>query len=198
MQAKKSSLNLKARREIAPLLENGKIESATIRVEGIIREDYTVEALEMVELFCEMLSARVGLVDQSRTIDPGVCEAVHSVIYASTRVDIRELAMIREMLTSKYGKELVREAVDNSTGMVSAKLVRKLSVSTPPDNLVQLYLAEIASFYNVKWRPPGYKGEGDGTTDDNDSNDDAPSGGIRELVAFPATLAATTAIDAAS
>ncbi|KAJ2475949.1 Vacuolar protein sorting-associated protein ist1 [Coemansia sp. RSA 2320] len=123
MQAKKSSLNLKARREIAPLLENGKIESATIRVEGIIREDYTVEALEMVELFCEMLSARVGLVDQSRTIDPGVCEAVHSVIYASTRVDIRELAMIREMLTSKYGKELVREAVDNSTGMLLMPLL---------------------------------------------------------------------------
>ncbi|KAJ1874110.1 Vacuolar protein sorting-associated protein ist1, partial [Coemansia sp. S17] len=127
LQVKKSSLNLKARREIAPLLEAGKIESATVRVENIIREDLNVEALEMVELYCELLIARVGLVDQSRTVDPGVSEAVHSVIYASSRVDVRELTMLREMLTAKYGKELVLEAMDNSTGLVNAKLVRKLS-----------------------------------------------------------------------
>ncbi|KAJ1651436.1 Vacuolar protein sorting-associated protein ist1, partial [Coemansia sp. RSA 25] len=173
-----SSLNLKARREIAPLLEAGKIESATIRVENIIREDLTIEALEIVELYCELLTARVGLIDQSRTIDPGVSEAVYSLIYASTRIDVRELAMLRDMLTAKYGKDLVLEAMENSTGMASAKLVRKLSASTPPDSLIKMYLTEIASFYHVRWRPDSEEG---------DSDEDAPSGGggggLKELAA---------------
>ncbi|KAJ2742049.1 Vacuolar protein sorting-associated protein ist1 [Coemansia sp. BCRC 34301] len=177
LQAKKSSLNLKARREIAPLLEAGKIESATIRVENIIREDLNVEALEMVELYCELLTARVGLVDQSRTIDPGVSEAVHSIIYASSRIDIRELTMLRDMLTAKYGKELVLEATENSTGAVNAKLVRKLSVNTPPDSLIKMYLREIACFYHVKWRPDDDEDEEEGV---GDSDEDTPSGGLKE------------------
>ncbi|KAJ2884060.1 Vacuolar protein sorting-associated protein ist1 [Coemansia aciculifera] len=177
LQAKKSSLNLKARREIAPLLETGKIESATVRVENIIREDLNVEALEMVELYCELLTARVGLVDQSRTVDPGVSEAVYSVIYASSRIDVRELTMLREMLTAKYGKELVLEAMDNSTGLVNAKLVRKLSVNTPPDSLIKMYLTEIASFYHVRWRPDG---EEDEDAAPGGSDNDTPSGGLKE------------------
>ncbi|KAJ2831359.1 Vacuolar protein sorting-associated protein ist1, partial [Coemansia sp. 'formosensis'] len=65
-QAKKSSLYLKARCDTAPLLEAGKVVSTTIRVESIIREDLNIEALEMVELYCELLLACAGLVDQSR------------------------------------------------------------------------------------------------------------------------------------
>ncbi|KAJ2735052.1 Vacuolar protein sorting-associated protein ist1 [Coemansia sp. BCRC 34962] len=170
LQAKKSSLNLKARREIAPLLEAGKIESATIRVEGIIREDLVIEALEMVELYCELLIARLGLIDQSRVLDPGVSEAIHSLIYASTRIDVRELTMLREMLVAKFGKELVMEAIENAKGSVNAKLVRKLSVDSPPDSLIRVYLKEIASFYRVNWCPHDEDSEDDGT----------PSGGLME------------------
>ena len=61
LQSKKQSLNEQNRREIAGLLERGKTESAMIRVEHIIREDYMLEALEMIELFCEILHARFGL-----------------------------------------------------------------------------------------------------------------------------------------
>ncbi|KAJ2896500.1 transcriptional repressor general negative regulator of transcription subunit 4, partial [Coemansia aciculifera] len=183
LQAKKSTLNLKARREIAPLLESGKIESATIRVENIIREDLNVEALEMVELFCELLTARVGLIDQSRTIDPGVSEVVHSVIYASSRIDVREVTMLREMLTAKFGKEVVVEAMENKAGLVNAKLVRKLSVDTPPDSLIKMYLAEIAGFYQIKWRPDGQEEveEEDGPPGSGSDQDTSPgSGGLTE------------------
>ncbi|KAJ2032148.1 Vacuolar protein sorting-associated protein ist1 [Coemansia sp. S610] len=182
LQGKKSSLNLRARREIAPLLEAGKSESAAIRVESIIREDLTIEALEMVELYCELLAARLGLIDQSRTLDPGVSEAVHSLIYASTRVDVRELTMLREMLVAKYGKEMVLEAMENGKGLVNAKLVKKLSVGVPPESLVRVYLEEIASFYRVDWRPPGA----------DSGDDDTPSGGLAEPASdVPVDLAET-------
>ncbi|KAJ2833612.1 Vacuolar protein sorting-associated protein ist1 [Coemansia furcata] len=195
LQAKKSSLNLKARREIAPLLEAGKIESATIRVENIIREDLNVEALEMAELYCELLIARAGLIDQSRTVDPGVSEAVHSLIYASARIEVRELSMLRDMLTAKYGKELVREAMDNAAGLANEKLVRKLSADTPLDSLIKMYLTEIASFYHVKWRPDG---------EDTDDDDDTPGGGLAEpapvtpIASEPESSARPAAVDEGS
>jgi len=44
-------------------IQQGKSESAKIRVENIIREDINVELLEILELYCELLLARIGLMD---------------------------------------------------------------------------------------------------------------------------------------
>lgn len=64
MQQKQSALAKQARRELAQLLDQGKEESARIRVENIIREDLFVEMLEILELYCELLLARFGLLEQ--------------------------------------------------------------------------------------------------------------------------------------
>ena len=64
MQQKQTALAKQARRELAQLLEQGKDESAKIRVENIIREDLFVEMLEILELYCELLLARFGLLEQ--------------------------------------------------------------------------------------------------------------------------------------
>ena len=64
MQQKQSALAKQARRELAKLLDEGKEESAKIRVENIIREDLFVEMLEILELYCELLLARFGLLEQ--------------------------------------------------------------------------------------------------------------------------------------
>ena len=64
MQQKQTALAKQARRELAQLLEQGKEESAKIRVENIIREDLFVEMLEILELYCELLLARFGLLEQ--------------------------------------------------------------------------------------------------------------------------------------
>ncbi len=49
---------LKSRKEIADYIALGKVERAKIRVEHIIREDYLVEALELLEMLCDLLLAR--------------------------------------------------------------------------------------------------------------------------------------------
>ena len=52
------------RRELAHLLEQGRDASARIRVENVITTDVGVEAMEMVELYCELLLARANVLDQ--------------------------------------------------------------------------------------------------------------------------------------
>lgn len=55
-----------ARRDIATLLERGKVETARIKTESIINEDIAIELLELLELYCEIISTRFGLVENSK------------------------------------------------------------------------------------------------------------------------------------
>ena len=60
------------RRELAHLLEHGREASARIRVENVISTDIGVEVMELVELYCELLLARVNVLDQLAFGEKGV------------------------------------------------------------------------------------------------------------------------------
>lgn len=68
LEKKKTELAQKARREIADYIAAGKTERAKIRVEHIIREDYMVEAMELLEMYCDLLLARFGLIQQMKSV----------------------------------------------------------------------------------------------------------------------------------
>ncbi|KAG8425287.1 Vacuolar protein sorting-associated protein ist1 [Metarhizium acridum] len=150
VQQRDEQLGKSQQRAMAQLLEAGKIDSATIRVENIIRSDITTELHEMLELYCELLLARAGLMESS-VCDPGLEEAIKSIIYAAPKTEIKELATVRQLLGEKYGKDFVLTAMDNSDGKVNEKVVKKLSVEPPKQELVQGYLEEIARAYGVDW-----------------------------------------------
>lgn len=162
------------RRAMAQLLEVGKIDSARIRVENIIRSDITAELHEILELYCELILARAGLLD-GPTCDPGLEEAIKSIIYAAPKTEIKELNTVRALLAEKYGKQFVLEAMENVGGGVNEKVVKKLSVTPPKEELVQGYLEEIAKAYGVNW-PKKDLGEAPPNFLDDD-DDDNPSGG---------------------
>lgn len=63
VQQRETALAKVNRRQMAQLLEQGKEESAKIRVENIIRQDISVELMEILELYCELLLARVQLME---------------------------------------------------------------------------------------------------------------------------------------
>jgi len=44
------------------------------------REDYLVEAMEMVEMYCDLLLARFGLITQMKELDTGIAEPVASLV----------------------------------------------------------------------------------------------------------------------
>ena len=181
VQQRDEQLGKTNRRGMAQLLEAGKIDSATIRVENIIRSDIISELHELLELYCELLLARAGLLE-GPVCDPGLEEAVKSIIYAAPKTEIKELIVVRQLLAEKYGKEFVLSAMENRDGMVSEKVVRKLSVEPPRAELVQGYLEEIAKAYGVDWprrsagEPPAFVDE------DEDDEDDQPSGGQAQKV----------------
>ncbi|RKP11182.1 regulator of Vps4 activity in the MVB pathway-domain-containing protein [Thamnocephalis sphaerospora] len=179
LQAKKTAINQQLRHEVAELLRQQKDESARIRTEHIIREDYSVEALEQVELYCELLLVRFGLletINPGKTCDPGVEEAVLAVLYAAGRVDgIKELLVLRDLLTPCFGRDYVTAAMENRDHNVNERLVERLRVNTPEDYLVNRYLEEIALSYRVSWSPPDAEGSDD--LDELGSEDDERGAG---------------------
>ncbi|OAQ69136.1 increased sodium tolerance protein 1 [Pochonia chlamydosporia 170] len=186
VQQRDEQIGKTQQRAMAQLLEAGKIDSATIRVENIIRSDITTELHEMLELYCELLLARAGLLE-GPVCDPGLEEAIKSIIYAAPKTEIKELATVRQLLGEKYGKEFVLAAMENTDGKVNEKVVRKLSVEPPKQELVQGYLEEIARAYGVDWPKRAKVTPPPDLIDDFDDNDeDDPSGG-QKVLAEPLT-----------
>ncbi|KAL2106404.1 hypothetical protein VUR80DRAFT_6774 [Thermomyces stellatus] len=189
IQSRDASLTRSSHRSVAQLLEAHKLDSARIRVESIIRADILTEVHEILELYCELLLARFPLLDASGvtanggkkkageeaavTCEPGLEEAVKSIIYAAPRTEIKELSVLRVLLGEKFGKEFLAKAMEGVPGGVSEKVVKRLSVEPPKPELVEGYLEEIASAYGVEWAGSAKKkeeeldllidtGEGDG------------------------------------
>ncbi|KAG1754746.1 DUF292-domain-containing protein [Suillus paluster] len=153
-QQKKEAQAKSSRRDIALLLEKGKAESARVKVEAVINEDVNLELYELLELYCELLIARFGLLDQNtRDPDPGISEGVCSIIYAAPRTEVKELHILRDILMHKYGRDFSAAAMENRCGCVSERIIRKLVIETPSEQLVDAYLGEIAKAYSVKWAP---------------------------------------------
>ena len=152
---KKSALMKQQMREISKMLgENPpKEEKARIRAEALISSDGTIEAYEILQLTCELLFERIKLITNSTTCPEDLKSSVATLIWASNRVDIKELSEIRVHLRKKFGQKFDLDAFENKDGICNERIVAKLSFQPPTAYLVQTYLEKIADQFGVDWKP---------------------------------------------
>nr|XP_039261149.1 IST1 homolog [Styela clava] len=155
LEKKKTELAIKERRDIAEYIRAGKLDRARIRVEHIIREDYMVEAMEITEMYCDILMARIGLMLASKSLDESLKKPISSVIWVSSRLanNVEELMVIKKHLGAYYGKEYMHACHTNDVGTVCDRLMHKLDPSPPPKKLVEQYMIEIARSGNIDFTP---------------------------------------------
>lgn len=88
-------------------------------------------------------------------IDPALDEAAAAIFYAWPRFphDVRELTMVRTMLTDRYGKDFMALAQENKLEHVKVpeRVAKSLRVRPPTQDLVESYLKEIAKAYGISW-----------------------------------------------
>lgn len=152
---KKSALLKQSMREVAVLLAEDppKEEKARIKAEALIRDDYIIEAYDILSLNCELLSERIKLIQFSKECPPDLISCISTLMYAAPRVDVPELLVIRKQFTAKYGKKFDEDAMGNVGGILNERVVTKLSVQPPAAYLVQTYLEQICEKYEVDWSP---------------------------------------------
>jgi len=152
---KKSALMKQQMREIAKLLNEKppKEEKARIRAEALIRDDGTIEAYEILQLSCELLSERIKLISSEKKCPEDLKGTIATLMWASNRVDIPELIEIRKQFTAKYGKKFETNALENKDGICNERIMAKLSFQPPSAFLVHTYLEKIAEQFDVDWKP---------------------------------------------
>ncbi|KMS95819.1 hypothetical protein BVRB_004750 isoform B [Beta vulgaris subsp. vulgaris] len=161
MKNKKDIQLKQLKREVAQLLESGQDQTARIRVEHVVREEKTIAAYEMIEIYCELAVARLPIIESQKNCPLDLKEAIASLIFAAPRCgDIVELQDIRKHFTAKYGKEFASAAIDVRPDCgVSRLLVEKLSVKAPDGPTKVKILTAIAEEHNIKWEPNWFKEE---------------------------------------
>lgn len=155
VEKKKMELNQKARRTIGEFLNSGKVDRARIRVEQIIREDYLIEAMDLVESYCDLILSRFGQLQASEVVEEGLAPAISSLIWVTPRFesDVPELKVIADQLGKKFGKQYVLAVKDNQLKTVNEILIKKMGVQAPPRVLVEKYLVEIAKDQKIDYKP---------------------------------------------
>lgn len=148
------------RREVAQLLDGGnQDQTARIRVEHVIREEKFMQAYDLIEVYCELIVARMSIIDSQKTCPIDLKEAIASVIFASMRCsDVTELADVRKSFTSKYGKEFAASALEvRPDSGVNRLVIEKLSAGAPDVQTKTKTLSSIAAEHNIKWEPKAFE-----------------------------------------
>ncbi|CAM8885570.1 unnamed protein product [Rhodiola kirilowii] len=143
------------RRDIAKLLETGQEATARIRVEHIIREENMMAAQEILELFCELISVRIPIIETQRECPLDLKEAISTVCFAAPRcADLPELMHVQMLFASKYGKEFVAAASELRPDCgVNRQIIELLSVRAPAPERKMKLLTEIAEEHGLDWDP---------------------------------------------
>ncbi|RDY01695.1 IST1-like protein, partial [Mucuna pruriens] len=143
------------RRDIAKLLETGQEATARIRVEHIIREENMMAAQEIIELFCELISVRLPIIESQRECPLDLKEAISSVCFAAPRcADLPELLQVQMLFAGKYGKEFLSAATELRPDCgVNRQLIELLSIRAPSAEKKLNLLKEIAVEHDLDWDP---------------------------------------------
>ncbi|XP_031477633.1 uncharacterized protein LOC116248799 [Nymphaea colorata] len=149
------------RKEIAKLLETGQEATARIRVEHIIREQKTLDAYEIIELFCELITVRLPIIETQRECPLDLKEAISSLCFAAPRCsDLPELIQAQMLFAAKYGREFVTAATELMPDCgVNRQIIELLSVRAPPVEEKLRLLKEIAEEHELDWDPTASEAE---------------------------------------
>ena len=153
---KQTNLAKAERRVVAGLLRENKEHQARIKVEQIIRADFKLESLELINNYTELLVSRFSVLVTEPEMKPEIAEAVTALVYAGYLLgnEIPELKELFNLFTAKYGKEYTEQVVSNKDKYLAHRFNKVLTSSQVPDTTVVVaYLDEIAKTYGVDYVP---------------------------------------------
>lgn len=101
----------------------------------VIRLQRIMKALEILELFLEMVKARLEYLAKQKDIPAEMWTSIMSIAFASTRLaDVPELAKLQKVFDSKFGRAMfvgVTQEDPTPGSGVQAQLLVYLSVEPP-------------------------------------------------------------------
>jgi len=157
---KKSVLAKKKKLDIANLIRNVDNERAEIMCEQVIRDDFTIEAATTLKLLLDVTVERLPYFNSCTQCPQDMKQAICTLIWSSSRVDIAEMKEVARQLKLKLGKPFYDAAIQNSGfELINERVAEKLSPKPPSQQLVEDYMVAIAQEYNVEYKPKNLDGD---------------------------------------
>eukprot|EP00485_Elphidium_margaritaceum_P011749 CAMPEP_0202692996 /NCGR_PEP_ID=MMETSP1385-20130828/7228_1 /ASSEMBLY_ACC=CAM_ASM_000861 /TAXON_ID=933848 /ORGANISM="Elphidium margaritaceum" /LENGTH=487 /DNA_ID=CAMNT_0049348615 /DNA_START=29 /DNA_END=1492 /DNA_ORIENTATION=+ len=145
---------VKSKRAVAQLMAEEKIQSARIKVEGILREEDLVRVYEWLQMMCDLIHQRVRQIEGAKKTCPeDLLESICTILYCAKRVDIPELIEVGGQFKAKWGDNWFNSNIENKSGRVSKQIIEKLAPHPPKRTVVDAKLKEIATKYDLEWEP---------------------------------------------
>ncbi|CAH8388913.1 unnamed protein product [Eruca vesicaria subsp. sativa] len=125
--------------DVTELLKLGHHENAYHRVDQVIKDQNTLDVLFFIHGYFTLLIDRVHLFEHNRDCPDEILEAVSSLLFAASRIgEFPELQEIRNVLISRFGKDLAARSIE-------LPIIQKLSTRHPPREVRMKVLKEIAA-----------------------------------------------------
>lgn len=124
------------RKEISALLLSKNEEAARLQAEKVLTEANRADASEILASQCNELHARTGQIAFDSKCPDNLKQAVCTLIWAATRLELEELGQVKMQLVKKYGTKFAGDAERNDRRCVHPHVSKWLSKKPPTPIIV--------------------------------------------------------------
>lgn len=143
------------RRDIATLLQQNNTALARAKAQNLIQDDAKGDLLEVVEMHVSMIIEHLGELDEGRSPSPVLTEAAACIIAAAPSVNIKELNVVRDILTQRMHHHF-SSSPNSLEKHIPLRVMQLLHSPTPSASKMNDCLTNVSKVYHVNWaaEPP--------------------------------------------
>ena len=142
------------KKEIERNLRENNLDIAKAKMDSIIRDEDMITVFDILTPLCEILKERVTYILTSAECPPDLRAQLDSVLYASTRVEISEFQVLRDLILRKYGQTYLMKADSNVDRLVNVNLEEKLRIKPASDVFLIIRLKQFCKERKIKYEFP--------------------------------------------
>ena len=151
----------KKKKEIESYLRQNNLDVAKAKMDSVIRDEDMITVFDILTPLCEILKERVTYIISSAECPPDLRAQLDSIIFASTRVEIPEFQILRDLILRKYGQAYITKADANVDKLVNINLEEKLKIKPASDVFVTIRLKQLCKERKIPFEFPAEISEND-------------------------------------
>ena len=144
----------KKKNEIAKSLKENNLDVAKAKMDSLIREEDYITVYDIIVPLLEILKERVTYIIANNECPPDLRAQLDSIIYASTRLEVEELVIIRDLIMRRYGAAYIEKADNNADRLVNINLVEKLKIKPASDAFLTIRLKQLCKEKKINYEFP--------------------------------------------
>ena len=120
--------------EIINCLKENQLEVAKAKIDSLIREEKILPIYNILLPLLEILKEKLVYIISNNECPSDLRNTLDSIIYVSSRLEIKELLILRDLIMRKYGSSYIQKAECNADRLVNIELIERLKLEEKPND----------------------------------------------------------------